>query len=483
MLTESVELSALGGLLGLALAPPALALLVRFALRFTQRAAEVRIDAPVLFFTFVISVGTGLVFGMAPAWFSGGWIDGAFRQAGSGSTVSRGRHRLRAALVVAQVAVSVVLLAGAGLMIRSFIRLQQVDPGFTPDRLLTVRISPPSPAYNMDNVRRLADRMLAKVKTVAGVESATFASGFPFNPAGEAGAREYELKGKPTCKEAVQPRVDIRTVGENYFETIRQTIVNGRSFTEHDMGDGPAAVIINGTMARHCFPNEDPIGKLLRFHGWMGWSPWSQIVGVAADVREYGLANPVGDEIYAPFRALWVNKLIVRTTLAPANMIQAIRAALHEVEPLAALDNVETVERGEYDSMSSPRVMTTLLALFAGLAVIISCSGIAFVMALAVRQRTREIGVRMALGARAVSIVGMVLRQGLALVLAGLVLGTAGAAALTRLLSTFLYGTSPTDLVTFLAVPLLFLIVSVAACGIPARLVTSIDPLAALRQE
>jgi putative ABC transport system permease protein len=485
VLTESVVLSLFGGLAGLALAPAALGLLVRFAARFTERAAEVRMDGPVLFFALLISVATGIVFGLTPALFSGAWIGGAFRQAANWSTTSRGRNRVRAALVVAQVAISVILLAGAGLMIRSFARLQQVKPGFTPDRLLTMRLTPSYPPYTMENVRLLPDRILARIRTVPGVESAAVASSFPFNPAGLVsgpGANDYEIEGHPASKEDVKPTLDLRMIGANYFETIRQPIVKGRSATVRDQ-NGPAIALINESMARRRFPNENPIGKRIRFDEGMEWTSWVTIVGVAADVKEYGLERPVGDEIYAVFRNGFVNRLIVRTALEPGSMREAIRAAVHEVDPLIAIDRVDTVERAEYDSMASPRVMTFLLTIFAGLAGVISCSGIAAVMALSVSQRTREMGVRMALGARPASIVSMVLRQGLGLALIGTVFGMAGAAALTRSLSAFLYGTSPTDLVTFMLVPLLFLIVSAIACFISARQVTTIDPLVALRQE
>ena len=242
-------------------------------------------------------------------------------------------------------------------------------------------------------------------------------------------------------------------------------------------------MIINQTLARHRFPDEDPVGKRIRFDEMMAWTPWVEIVGVAGDVKEHGLGQPVGDEIYGVFREGFANHLIARTALDPKGMAAAIRAAVHDVDPLVAIDQVDTVERAQYDSMASPRLMTLLLGIFAGLAVVISCSGIAAVMALTVSQRTREIGIRMALGAKSTSVVSMVLRQGLALVFAGTALGMAGAAALTRLLSSFLYGTSPTDLVTFAAVSVLFLIVTAIACFIPARLVTRIDPLIALRQE
>jgi putative ABC transport system permease protein len=257
--------------------------------------------------------------------------------------------------------------------------------------------------------------------------------------------------------------------------------VKGRSFTAHDDGsDAPLVVIINQAMARHRFPGEDPLGKRLSFDGG---EHWAEIVGIAGDVKEYGLNQPVLDEIYGALRTGMVNRLVVRTAADPKAVAPMVRAAVHELDPLVAIDQVDTVERAEYESLASPRVMTFLLGIFAGLAVLISASGLAAVMALAVSQRTREIGVRMALGARRGAIVGMVVRQGLTLAIGGAALGLAGAAALTNLLASLLYGTSPTDLPTFAGVLLLFLMVAAVACFIPARQVTAIDPLIALRQD
>jgi putative ABC transport system permease protein len=487
VLTESVVLSACGGAVGLALAPAALRLLVQFAQRFTARAAEVRVDAPVLAFAMLVSVGTGVLLGLAPALFSSGWIGSAFQQSAQWSTVSRSRHRLRGALVVIQVAVSVVLLAGAGLMIRTFARLQQVDPGFATDHLLTMRLSPLSPPYDMQRIRELADRIIVKVRALPGADSASLASSFPFNPTGVVtgpGRISFEIDSQPPARGDVTPTTDVRIVGARYFETIRQPILRGRAFEERDERADPGVLVINQSMARHRFPHEDPLGKRIRFNlGTLGWTPWQEIVGVADDVREYGPGQPAVDEVYGVYNRGFVNRLIVRTAQDPASMEPTVRAALRDIDPRIAIDNVYTVERAQYESMTSPRVMMLLLGMFAGLAALISASGIAAVMALAVSQRTREIGVRMALGARVGSIIGMVMRQGLFLALAGIVFGMTGAAALTRLLSAFLYGTSPTDVVTFLAAPLLFLAVSAAACFVSARQVTFIDPLVALRQE
>src|SRR5262245_16241639 len=486
VLTEGIVLSICGGAVGLALAPVALRLLVQFAQPFTARAAEVRVDTPVLAFAILVSVGTGVLLGLVPALFSSKWIESAFPQAAQWSTASRSRHRVRAALVVIQVAVSVVLLAGAGLMIRTFARLQQVDPGFAQDHLLTMRLSPQYPPYDMQRVRELADRIIVKVRAMPGIDSAALASSFPFNPAGVVngpGKVSFEIDSQPPAGGDVTPTTDVRVVGARYFETLRQPMLRGRSFEERDERTDPGVLVISQTMARHRFPLEDPVGKRMRFNVGTNWTPWQEIVGVAADVREYGPGQGPVDEVYGVFNRGFAGRLIVRTALDPASMEPNVRAALREIDSRIAIDNVYTVERAQYESMTSPRVLMLLLGMFAGLAALISASGIAAVMALAVGQRTREIGVRMALGARVGSMIGMVMRQGLVLALAGIGVGMAGAAALTRLLFSFLYGTSPTDVVTFLAAPMLFLAVSAAACFVSARQVVFIDPLVALRHE
>jgi predicted permease len=370
-------------------------------------------------------------------------------------------------------------------MLRSFARMQQVNPGFAPERLLTMRLSPPFPPYGMDQGKAFTDQAVEKAKSLGGVEAAASATGFPFNPAGVVkgpGAMMFQIEGKPWSKGEATQTFDLRLVTPDYFATIRQPILMGRALTIHDE-DGSPAVIINETMARHRFPNENPVGKRIRWDDGSGYLPWQEIVGVAGDVREYGLNRAPVDEVYAPNRRGFANRLIVRTTADPQALVASIRASVLEIHPMIAIDRVQTIENAEYESMTSPRAMTALLGLFAALAAIISAGGIAAVMALTVSRRRREIGVRMALGARSASIVGMVLRHGLLLAIAGTVIGMGGAFMLTRLLSSFLYGTSPTDAGTFLAAPLLFLAVAALASYIPARQVTSIDPLCALRQE
>jgi len=485
LLTESVLLSLAGGALGLLLAPATLSLLVKFAERFTTRATEVRIDGTVLLFTALVSIGTGLLFGLAPAFSSGQNAAEALKQGSGRSTASRGRRRLRAGLVMAQVAVSFMLLIGAGLMIRSFAKLQQVNPGFSTDHLLTMRLSPNFSKYTTTRQFIVLCRtILSRMQSVGGVQSVAMASNFPFNPRGIVngpGSVGFEIEGKPISKGELAPLVDTTTVTSDYFQTIRQPLVQGRMFTDHDDANAPLVCVINQTMARHRWRTEDPIGKRITFDKGQHWIT---IVGVIGDAREYGLARPMGDEIYVPvLQNGFTGNLVIRTAAEPMTISPAVRNALHDIDPQLAVDQVSTVERLQHESITAPRVITILLGIFAALALAISACGIAAVMALSVRQRTQELGIRMALGAAPDSIVRMVVRQGLGLAVAGTVLGIGGAIALTRLLSTLLYDTSPTDVLTFVAVSVLFLLIAALACFIPARQVTEIDPLIALRQE
>ena len=488
LLTESVLLSTAGGALGLAMAPAALAVLVKFAERFTTRANEVQMDAPVLFFTLVVSLITGILFGLAPAFSTSNKVGEALKQGGGRATTSRARQRLRGALVIAQVAVSFVLLIGAGLMLRSFMKLESVNPGFNPDRLLTMRISPNFSRYaDTQRAATLEDEILRRVKQISGVQSAALATTFPFDLFAIANGPNsvgFEIEGRPASKGEAAPQVAIINVTSEYFEALRQPVLQGRSFNDHDDRKAPLAAVINQTMARHRWPGEDPIGRRLSFD--QGES-WARIIGIAGDANEYGLDHAVQDEVYLsvaqnPLHGFG-NKVVVRTAGDPMNVSAAVRAALHDIDPQLAVDRINTVERLEHESLTSPRTTTILLGLIAGLAVIISACGIAAVMALAVSQRTNELGIRMALGASRESIVYMVVRQGLALAVAGTLAGFGAALGLTRLLSSLLYATSPTDSLTFAVVSALFLTVAAIASFLPARHATSIDPLIALRQE
>jgi len=275
--------------------------------------------------------------------------------------------------------------------------------------------------------------------------------------------------------------VDLTVVSSAYFDTVHQPLVKGRVFDDHDDGNGLLVALVNQTMARHRWPGEDVIGKRVTFDRGQHWTT---IVGVMADTKEYGLERPVPDELYLPVAQNgFVPLLVMRTAADPMGLASAVRATLHDFDPQLAVDQVNTVERLEHESLTAPRVVTVLLSIFAALALVISACGIAAVMALSVRQRTQELGIRMALGAAPGSIVNMVVRQGLLLAVIGTLAGIGGAIVLTRLLRTLLYETSPTDSLTFVGVSVLFLAIAAVSCLIPARQVTEIDPLIALRQE
>jgi len=485
LLTETVLLSLTGGALGLWLASPSLRLLVKFAERFTTRANEVRIDGVVLEFTLVVSVLSGLLFGLVPALSSGERVSDALKQGSGQATSSQRRQRLRAGLVVVQIAVSFVLLIGAGLMIRSFRRLLTVDPGFNPDRVLTLNISPNFSRYTQNTQYvALGDSILRNVRALGGVESAALSSSFPFSPlalTSGPGSVSFDVDGRLLSTGDLRPRVDITAVSPGYFETIRQPLLRGRTFTDHDGAEAMKVAVINQSMAFHRFPSEDPLGKRISFDSGKNWIT---ITGIVGDAREYGLERAVGDEVYLPVdQSAFAGSLLVRTAVDPMSITNLIRKALHDVDPQLAVDQVATIERLQHESLASPRITTTLLGIFAGLALLISASGIAGIMALTVSQRTRELGIRMALGQSKGSMVRMVVQQGLAIALAGTALGLVGAIVLGRLLSSLLYATSPTDISTFAGVSLLFIVVAGLACFLPVRRATRIDPFTALRQE
>ena len=485
LLTEAVMLAVAGGALGLLIAPPALGLLVKFAARFTTRAVEVKIDWPVLLFTLLASIAAGILAGFVPAISSSNQITDVLKQATGQTTASSSRQRMRAALVVAQVTVSFMLLVGAGLMLRSIANLQRVDPGFRVDHLLTLRMSANFSKYTTNQAfEQLADNILRRVSRVGGVQSAAIASNYPFSKQGiisGPGNTGIQIEGRLLAPGETPPQIDLTLVSPDYFNAIRQPLLAGRFFSDHDDHKAIIVGIVNDTMRRHFWPTEDPIGKRLSLD--QGQS-WIKIAGVVGDAREYGLQRDVLDELYVPVKQFGgAGQLIVRTATDPMSMVPLVQAALHNVDPQLAIDRVESMDRLEQDSMSSPRTTTILLGIFAGLALLISATGIAGVMALSINQRAHELGIRLALGESKTSILQMVVRQGLGLAVLGTVLGIIGALALARLLSSLLYKTSPTDVSTYAAVAVVFLVAAAISCFVPAHRVTLIDPSQALRQE
>jgi predicted permease len=485
LLTESTLLSIGGGALGLLLAAGGLQLLVSFAARFTTRAGEIRIDGLVLLFTLLISVATGLIFGLMPAFTSDQHLTGALKEGGGRSSAGLRRQRVRNALIVAQVGVSFVLLIWAGLMLKSLIKLQRVNPGFNPERVLAMRISPNWSRYNTNqDTRALLLRILDKTRAVPGVLSAALGSTFPMNQLGITNGptyRGFQIEGRPLQEGELAPQADFRAASTDYFETIHQPLVVGRTFDDGDDDKAVPVAVINHATARHRWGDEDPIGRRITLDGGQ---TWLTVVGIVGDVRQYGLDHEPADEIYVPLaQAGFGGYLLVRTAADPLSMTNLMREAVYQVDSDTAVDRVQTLEQVRSDAVASPRLTAILLAMFAGLALVITAAGIAGVMALSVNQRTHELGVRLALGATPGKVLRMVMKQGMVFVLVGLSVGVVGALLLGRLMSSLLFAVEPTDPVTFLLVGLVLIGVAGAACFVPARRVTSIDPMLALRNE
>jgi putative ABC transport system permease protein len=486
LLTESLLLSLAGGGLGLLLAPWALGSLTALASQFSARSAEIRVDLPVLLFTLLVSLATGVIFGLAPAVGFRRDLSDALKEGGGKTTETRGRQRLRQGLVVAQLAFSFVLLAGAGLAIHSLWKLLTLDPGYRAERVLVMRLSPSFSRYQKDEqFQALFRNLLDGVHALPGVRSAALASNYPLNPAavatGSINVSDFQIESRPTAKGEVAPRVEVLIASPEYLDTMGVPLVRGRWFNDQDRPDSLQVVAINESMARHRWPNENPIGRRVSFDQG---KTWQTIVGTIGDVKEFGLDRPVGDELYAPLKqGNFANILILRTASDPQAIIRQATRIIHDAGPEVAVDRIRTLDQLRHESTASPRLTATLLSMFALLALLITAVGLGGVLALGVSQRRQELGIRMALGATNSVVVRMVLKQGLTMVGLGIAIGLPSSLALTRLVSALLYDTSPNDILTLAGVGILLLLVATAACFVPARQATRIDPLVALRSE
>ena len=487
LLTESFLLALVGGLLGLLLAFDSLKLLTDFAARLTPRAREIHIDAGVLLFTLAAAVGTSLIFGTLSALFSRANLASSLKEGTTGAGTGYRQNRLRDALIVCQIAFSFMLLIGAGLTLRSLIKLQSVDAGFTPERALALRTTFSFAKYTSDEQSRvMVKKLVDRVKSEPGVLSGAVSNRFPFEPEMISGGPEsvsfsFQVEGRQLEPGQAPPVSTFAAVSPDYFQTLGIPLREGRLFTERDDEKGPLIAIINETMKRQLWPNESPIGKRITPDGGQHWG---QIVGVVGDVREFGLDHAPVAETYVP-QALnpAAGTVVVRTTAEPQSMARALTRAIHEVDPQAAVTHIVTLEQARYESMASPRLTTTLLGIFAGLALVIAAAGIGGIMALMVSQRVREIGIRIALGAGPMKIVQMVLGKGMVLAALGIGFGIAGGIALTGLVKSLLFEVAPTDVVTFGAVGLLLAGSTAVACYLPARRAAAVDPNIALRAE
>ena len=478
LLTESTLLAVAGGALGLLVGWLVRDLLVAFTARFTPRAEEIAIDGVVLAFTFGVSVFTGLLFGLLPAFTRR--TSASVQDAGHRTVGSR-RLGARNALIVAQVAISFMLLVGAGLLVRSFIKLQQVDAGFRTDRVLTALVSLDFVKYATPVVRQTFYRsVLDKVAAEPGVEMAALGITAPLDQAAPF-LTGFIVEGQAPDEKAVK-RVDFKFASPNYFKTIGMTLLSGRPFTDADDATAPPVVIVNLSMARHNFPDIDPIGRRISLNNGR---TWMTIVGLVNDTHDYGLNEKPTDEIYRAFaQTSPLNAtLLVRTAADPASFGRRVPALVHDVDARQPVSQIRTLEAIRSHSLAPPRLTAMLVTLFAGVALIITAAGIAGVVSFSVNQRTTEIGVRMALGAPRSSVVRMIVRQGLTPVTLGLACGLAGALLMTRVVARLLFAVEPTDPVTYAAVIATLAAVAALACLVPARRAAAIDPMRALRAE
>ena len=501
LLTESLLLSVLGGGLGLLLAMWGVDLLVALSPAELPRIAEIGVDARVLAFTLTLSVLTGIVFGLAPALQASHLdLNEALKEGGRSVTGSRRTRRLRSALVVTEIALSLVLLVGAGLLINSFWRLMQVSPGFKPDNLLTMQIALPESKYPVTEphqAQAFYRQLLERVETLPGVKSVGATSSLPLAAGGWGKLLSIEGRPAPTSMETV-PLVQYRQVTANYFGTLGVSPVKGRLFTEQDNPNSPPVALINEEMARRFFPDEDPIGKRI----WMGPPenllpdgalpegsfPRLTIAGVVHDVKHQGLNQQVGPEVYIPYsqgagetqRSMF---LAVRTTVEPLSLAAAVRSQVTAIDKDQPVADIQTMEQRLAASLAEPRFNMLLLGIFAAVALALAAVGLYGVMAYGVTQRTHEIGIRMALGAQRNNVLKLIVRQGMVMALIGVVLGLAASLVLTRVMTSLLFGVSATDPLVFTAIALLLAAVAFIASYIPARRAIKVDPMIALRYE
>jgi len=486
LLTESVLLAVCGGAVGLIVAVWGLDLLTALAPSDIPRLTEIALDRRVVAFTAIVSLLTGILFGIVPALQMSRTDPGDTLKEGGRSGSAGRRRALGHALIVAEVALSLVLLVGAGLLINSFARVHAAAPGFNPERVLTMRIAPPEATYSFERGEAFYADLFARLRATPAVRSVGAINALPLS--GFGGDRSFYIEGRSTTRAEDLPDEEMRFVTPAYFRTMQIPILQGREFTERDTLASPRVAVVNQALARKYFPAGDAIGKRVAF---TRQEPvWYQIVGVVGAIRHRALDAKELPELYVPnaqplfpnptVRALFV---AVRADGDPLAMTASVRQVVAAVDPDQPIADVRSMEQRVSESLGPRRFNMVLLGVFAAVALTLCAIGIYGVVAYAVTERTHEIGVRLALGATARDVVAMVVGQGLALAVAGAAIGLVAAVALTRLMSSLLYGVTATDPLTFGAVALLLLVVAAGAAWLPARRATSVDPLIALRSE
>ncbi|MBA3762602.1 MAG: ABC transporter permease, partial [Chthoniobacterales bacterium] len=483
-LTESVLLAAIGGGVGLLFSIVGINVLKTFIPDTISQAQSITVDGKVLIFTLLISLVTGVIFGLAPATQASSFnLNDTLKEGGRDSGASSRGNRIRNLLVISEVAISFVLLIGAGLLINSFLHLRNLDPGFRADHLLTMKVVLPELKYP-DKQRRAPfyEEVLRRVRSLPGVESVAFGGNLPFTYNGD--SIFISIEGRPDPAPDQQVDVVTRVVSPGYFHTMGIPLVQGRDFDEQDKVDSTQLVVITQKTARHFWPGENPIGKRLKPGSSTSESPWREVVGVVKDVRQNDfLAEPKLQMYLAHTQtnAFAPNALVVRTTVDPLSLAATVRRTIWEVDKDQPVSDIDTMESIVSHAVARQRFSMVLLGVFATLALVLAAVGIYGVMSYSVAQRTREIGIRMALGAQRSDVLKMTVMQGLKLVLTGVVIGLASALLLTRVMASLLFGVSATDPATFLSISLVLTTVAVLASYIPALRAMKVDPMVALR--
>jgi len=481
LLTESTLLAIGGGLFGLFFASWTIGLLTTFVGRFTTRTSEIAIDPWILAFTLGVSLVTGLVFGTVPALTSRVDLAGAMKQGSKGSGESGGRRALQNGLIVAQVAVSVVLLVGAGLLLTSFYRLQKVDSGYKGDSVLSAEVFTNFSKYpNAIAQRNFYQTLLQRLKAEPGVIAAAITNAVPLS-ATVPGQNPFQIEGQSLDDPDKRPTADTRVVSPDYFTALGIPLVSGRAITDRDTADGLPVVVVNKSALRY-WPKGDPVGSRVSFDNGQHWVT---VVGVVGDVKQFGLDKQATAQVYQPLAQAngLAGRVLVRTVGDPMSVAKTIRDDVHAVDPDMPVENMRTLEDIREGYLATPRLTAILLLIFAALAMLVTLTGVTGVIATSVSQRTQEFGVRMALGASREGVLGMVVGQGMRLVVAGLIIGVVASAALARVLTSLLFDTPPTDPIAIGGVVVTFAIAGAIACLGPAWRATTTDPMRALRSE
>jgi predicted permease len=489
LLTESVLLALVGGALGLLLARLIMTPLLDLAAQTIPPVGKIGLDGSVLGLTLIVALLAGIFFGLAPALqMAKVDIRPALSDASRGTTGGTNRHRTRNALVATEVALAMVLLIGAGLLIKSFARLQDVQPGFQPSNLLVADL-PLSPKVYAQPVQRMEffDRLVERARTLPGVTSAGGALVLPVT--GSGGAIHFNIQGRPPKTPKDYIIMGYRPVTPGYLETLHVPLLQGRLIKDSDTERSPYVVVVNESLAKEFFPGQSALGKHIQAGALPSNEvPWMEIVGIVGDMKQ-SLASEAKSEVYIPYRQadslipVFSMSLVMRTARDPHTEVSALRSAVHDLNPNQPLVKIRTMQENIATSVSDSHFRTVLLGIFAASALLLSLIGLYGLIAYSVAQRTSEIGVRMALGAQRRDILRMVVGQGIKLVLIGVVVGLAGALVLSQLLKQFLYGVVPDDPATFIGVAVILTVVAAVACWIPAQRATRVDPIVALRYE